>query len=125
MGEATERVSAAKALERIWDAVVWDSTPNADKPGLLAAHAALVAHILAASDSSTLLARLERAEAENERLKQAYWEARAIMGFDNHGDPTPAALVYPAIADLMKRDAEEMRRDYDAALRQDAPGGGA
>lgn len=53
--------------------------------------------------------------AEVAALKQAYWEARAILGFDNDGDPTPAALTFPTIPDLMRRDAAEFRKDYDEA----------
>lgn len=53
--------------------------------------------------------------SEVNRLKQAIWDARAIMGFDNDGDPTPAALTHPPIADLCIRDATEFRKDYDEA----------
>lgn len=48
-------------------------------------------------------------------LKQAYWEARAILGFDNDGDPTPDALTHPPFPELMRRDATEFRKDYDDA----------
>jgi hypothetical protein len=51
-------------------------------------------------------------------LRQACWDARATLGFDNDGDPTPAALVYPTLAELVKRDAAEFRKDYDDALTE-------
>lgn len=49
------------------------------------------------------------------RLRQGYWEARAIMGFDNDGDSTPAAFASDFVA-LMLDDARSMRADYDEAL---------
>lgn len=70
-----------------------------------------------------LQAALAASEQKVAELRQAYWEARAIMGFDNDGNPTPDALVYPSLPDLMKRDAMEMRGDYDAALNQERSDG--
>lgn len=51
--------------------------------------------------------------AERDALRQACWHARAIMGFDNAGDPTPAALSYPPLAQLIVDNAHEFGRDYD------------
>jgi len=55
------------------------------------------------------------AKTELAELRQAVWEARAILGFDNDGDPTPDALTFPTLAVLVKRDAAEFRKDYDGA----------
>lgn len=58
--------------------------------------------------------------AEVERYRQAIWDARALMGFDNDGDPTPAAVTYPHLADMLLRDAAEFRKDYDEACSEAA-----
>lgn len=51
-------------------------------------------------------------------LRQAVWDARAIMGFDNDGDSTPDALKFPTLAVMVIADAKEMRDDYDAAIAE-------
>ena len=55
-------------------------------------------------------------EQELKELRQAVWDARATLGFDNSGNPTPDALKHPTLAELVKRDAAEFRKDYDDAL---------
>lgn len=59
----------------------------------------------------------EQLETEIVRLRQGYWDARKIMGFDNHGDETPAALASD-IVKLMNRDAKDMRHDYDESIKE-------
>lgn len=51
---------------------------------------------------------------EHEQLRQAVWDARAIMGFDNDGDPTPAAVV--DLHRLVLTDAQDMRDRDDEAI---------
>lgn len=65
-----------------------------------------------------LLHQLAERDAKLAELRQACWEARAVLGFDNDGDPTPDALVYPSLADLVRRDAAEFRKDYDEACNE-------
>lgn len=60
---------------------------------------------------------------EVDRLRQGIWDARAIMGFDNDGNPTPRALVSD-IVQLLLGDARSMREDYDAALSEEKANGG-
>lgn len=67
-----------------------------------------------------LVARATRAESELAALRQAVWDARAILGFDNGGDPTPDALAQPTLAELVLRDAREFRKDYDEACDEAA-----
>jgi len=62
-------------------------------------------------------AHLMSQEAEISELRQGYWDARAVMGFDNGGDPTPRAVT-SSFAAMMKADAKSMRRDYDESLRE-------
>ena len=70
----------------------------------------------AKADNLRLSAQLERDELKQqfEALRQAHWDGRAIGGFDNDGDPTPAAVVSD-FAELIKNDWAEMRRDLDNA----------
>ncbi len=56
--------------------------------------------------------------AERDALRQACWEARAIMGFDNDGCPTPAAVVYPTMHEGVVQWARELRKDYDDACAE-------
>lgn len=62
----------------------------------------------------------QEAESERDLLAQAMWDARGILGFDNDGDPTPAASVsggrYAEFADQHVREASEARKDHDDAL---------
>lgn len=51
-------------------------------------------------------------------LRQAIWDAYGILGFDRDGDPTPDALVYPSLGDLIRQAATEQRKDYDDALSE-------
>jgi len=76
------------------------------------------------ADHTTATAQIAQRDREVEELRakvaslrQAYWDARAAMGFDNDGDPTPAALLSP-MEDLMRQDAESQREDYQSALRE-------
>ena len=70
---------------------------------------------LAVNGSPQQIDEWNRMFSEAERLRQGYWDARAIMGFDNDGDPTPLAVSSDFVA-LMLSDARDMRRDYDESL---------
>jgi hypothetical protein len=61
-------------------------------------------------------ARVAELEAQVAALRQAHWDGRAIGGFDNDGDPTPAAVTsdFPA---LIRSDWTDMRSDLDAACK--------
>jgi len=59
----------------------------------------------------------EALRAEVERLRQAHWDARAVMGFDNDGDPTPHAVVSD-FCELILRDAKAMRADLDESRKE-------
>jgi hypothetical protein len=64
-----------------------------------------------------LVVRLGEVTTKLEELRQGYWDARAVMGFDNDGDPTPRAITSSLTA-LMASDAKSMRDDYDESLRE-------
>lgn len=53
-------------------------------------------------------------------LRQAVWDARAILGFDNDGQATPDAMTEPTLAELVLCDAREMREAYDEGQRETA-----
>lgn len=69
-------------------------------------------------EAAKLQSERDALAAEVLRYRQAIWDARALMGFDNDGNPTPAALAYPHLADMLLRDAAEFRKDYDQACSE-------
>jgi hypothetical protein len=75
--------------------------------------------IVAALDDAlrALLAERDGAEAKVTYLLQALWDVYGILGFDQDGDATPAA-VKGDLADLVRNAAREARRDYDEALQE-------
>ena len=54
--------------------------------------------------------------AEIERLRQGIWDACIALGMDTDGNDTPRHLVYPPLADLIVREAQRARQDYDELL---------
>ena len=62
-------------------------------------------------------ADLEVVKKERDLLAQALWEVRRVLGFDNDGDPTPAASIaaqgYAGFAHMIISDAAEYRRDME------------
>ncbi len=58
------------------------------------------------------------------RLAQAMWDARAILGFDNDGDPTPAASITDGVQpfiDMFLADMQSERADYENLLDEWKP----
>lgn len=53
---------------------------------------------------------------EIERLRQGIWDACIALGMDTDGNDTPRHLVYPPLADLIVREAQRARQDYDELL---------
>ena len=47
------------------------------------------------------------------QLKQAVWDAYGILGFDQDGQPTPAALTHPPMPDFVRQFATEARKEID------------
>lgn len=62
------------------------------------------------------LRRRDELAAERDELRQAIWDACRILGMDTDGDPTPAAHVFPPLAELIVREATAARAAYDEAL---------
>lgn len=67
---------------------------------------------------SSLDAKYEEAVQQVAALTQAMWDARAILGFDNDGDKTPAAAIAGAgsierFIEWFLRDMREERADAD------------
>lgn len=64
----------------------------------------------------------EQAEAERDALAQAMWEARAILGFDNDGDKTPAATIagmgWEGYRVAFLDDVRRQAKDYQEALEE-------
>jgi hypothetical protein len=80
-----------------------------------------LAFSVAWSPQQTPREKHKQAVQERDLLAQAMWDARGILGFDNDGDPTPAASVngwngYKEFADQHVREATEARKDHDDAL---------
>lgn len=53
---------------------------------------------------------------EIERLRQGIWDACIALGMDTDGNDTPRHLVFPPLADLIVREAQRARQDYDELL---------
>lgn len=51
---------------------------------------------------------------ELDAARQALWDVYGILGFDQDGDPTPAAVG--DLGEMVRRAAREFRQDYDTAL---------
>lgn len=63
-------------------------------------------------------AHIQRVIAEVHRLRQGLWDCVIISGADTDGDTTPDSLVYPDIVDYAKREVQQLRDDYDEAIRE-------
>lgn len=64
----------------------------------------------------SMVERISELEAENERLRQSIWDACIALGMDSDGNDTPRHLVFPSVADLIVREAQRARHDYDELL---------
>lgn len=58
-------------------------------------------------------------EEERDLLLQAIWDAREALGFDTDGDTKFHSTDYALIARNHVREAQEARRDHDAALEEE------
>lgn len=60
----------------------------------------------------------KEAIAEIERLRQAIWDACAILGMDTDGNATPRHLIHPPLHELIISEAHRARQDYDDLLEE-------
>lgn len=63
-----------------------------------------------------ILADLDAARAEIERLRQGLWDCARESGADMDGQETPAALRSPDIVAYALEEVRQLHKDYDEAL---------
>lgn len=52
------------------------------------------------------------------RLRQAIWDACAVLGMDTDGNATPRHLIHPPLDELIVSEARRARQDYDDLLEE-------
>jgi hypothetical protein len=55
---------------------------------------------------------------EVHRLRQGLWDCAGIAGADLDGDKSPDVLTYPDIVDYAQQEVQQLRNDYDEALKE-------